>query len=80
MTTSKCIEWLGGLGFIKDYPAEKFYRDCKIGRSLNFTTLRAISAGDKLMIFYSFSPQKIDFDISGKLSPKLIMSNSIKWV
>lgn len=30
-TASLCIEWLGGLGFIKDYPAEKFYRDSKIG-------------------------------------------------
>eukprot|EP00039_Didymoeca_costata_P019815 m.339051 g.339051 ORF g.339051 m.339051 type:complete len:415 (+) comp18644_c0_seq1:225-1469(+) len=31
LTASKCIEWLGGVGFTKDYPAEKFYRDCKIG-------------------------------------------------
>lgn len=28
---SKAIEWMGGVGFVKDYPAEKFYRDCKIG-------------------------------------------------
>jgi len=31
LTASRCIEWLGGVGFTKDYPAEKFYRDCKIG-------------------------------------------------
>ncbi|XP_022521804.2 short/branched chain specific acyl-CoA dehydrogenase, mitochondrial [Astyanax mexicanus] len=31
VTTSKCIEWMGGVGFTKDYPIEKFYRDCKIG-------------------------------------------------
>merc|ERR1712146_831986 len=31
LSASKCIEWLGGIGFMKDYPAEKFYRDCKIG-------------------------------------------------
>eukprot|EP00035_Acanthoeca_spectabilis_P021874 m.440732 g.440732 ORF g.440732 m.440732 type:complete len:416 (-) comp18555_c0_seq1:904-2151(-) len=31
LTASKCIEWLGGPGFIKDYPAEKFFRDSKIG-------------------------------------------------
>ncbi|KAK6185629.1 hypothetical protein SNE40_007821 [Patella caerulea] len=31
LTTSKCIEWMGGVGFIKDYPIEKYYRDCKIG-------------------------------------------------
>jgi short/branched chain acyl-CoA dehydrogenase len=30
-TTSKCIEWMGGVGFTKDYPMERFYRDCKIG-------------------------------------------------
>ncbi|ESO86555.1 hypothetical protein LOTGIDRAFT_235352 [Lottia gigantea] len=31
LTTSKCIEWMGGVGFIKDYPVEKYFRDCKIG-------------------------------------------------
>ncbi|CAJ0559604.1 unnamed protein product, partial [Mesorhabditis spiculigera] len=30
-TTSKCVEWLGGVGFTKEFPAEKFYRDAKIG-------------------------------------------------
>uniref|UniRef100_A0A0K0F0S2 Short/branched chain specific acyl-CoA dehydrogenase, mitochondrial n=1 Tax=Strongyloides venezuelensis TaxID=75913 RepID=A0A0K0F0S2_STRVS len=30
-TTSKCIEWMGGVGFSKEYPVEKFFRDCKIG-------------------------------------------------
>ncbi|WAR21578.1 ACDSB-like protein [Mya arenaria] len=30
LTTTKCIEWMGGVGFTKDYPIEKFYRDCKI--------------------------------------------------
>ena len=29
--TSRCVEWLGGVGFVKDFPIEKFYRDCKIG-------------------------------------------------
>ncbi|KAI9034128.1 acyl-CoA dehydrogenase/oxidase [Hyaloraphidium curvatum] len=28
---SKCVEWLGGIGFTRDFPAEKYYRDCKIG-------------------------------------------------
>ncbi|XP_063818203.1 short/branched chain specific acyl-CoA dehydrogenase, mitochondrial [Pseudophryne corroboree] len=31
MTTSKCLEWMGGVGFTKDYPIEKYYRDVKIG-------------------------------------------------
>jgi short/branched chain acyl-CoA dehydrogenase len=30
-TASKVIEWMGGVGFTKEYPAEKFYRDSKIG-------------------------------------------------
>lgn len=29
--TIKCIDWMGGVGFTKDFPHEKFYRDCKIG-------------------------------------------------
>ncbi|CAF0864612.1 unnamed protein product [Brachionus calyciflorus] len=30
-TTSKCIDWMGGVGYTKDYPIEKYYRDCKVG-------------------------------------------------
>ncbi len=29
--TSKCVELFGGYGYSKEYPAEKFYRDAKIG-------------------------------------------------
>ncbi|XP_038071103.1 short/branched chain specific acyl-CoA dehydrogenase, mitochondrial-like [Patiria miniata] len=29
--TSRCVELMGGVGFTKDYPVEKFYRDCKAG-------------------------------------------------
>lgn len=29
--SSKAIEWMGGVGFTKDYPVEKFFRDSKIG-------------------------------------------------
>uniref|UniRef100_A0A3B3TZB8 Short/branched chain specific acyl-CoA dehydrogenase, mitochondrial n=1 Tax=Poecilia latipinna TaxID=48699 RepID=A0A3B3TZB8_9TELE len=38
LTTSKCIEWMGGVGFTKDYPIEKYYRDCKIGTIYEGTT------------------------------------------
>lgn len=31
LTTSKCVEWLGGVGFTRDFPVEKYYRDVKIG-------------------------------------------------
>lgn len=30
-TTSKCIEWMGGVGFTEDFPQEKYFRDAKIG-------------------------------------------------
>ncbi|KAF4684728.1 hypothetical protein FOZ63_009408 [Perkinsus olseni] len=29
---SKGIDWLGGVGYTKDYPLEKLYRDAKIGQ------------------------------------------------
>merc|ERR1719238_1124548 len=28
---SQCIDWLGGVGFTKEFIAEKFYRDAKVG-------------------------------------------------
>ena len=30
-TASIAIEWCGGVGFTRDLPIEKYYRDCKIG-------------------------------------------------
>ncbi len=30
-TSSKCLEIFGGYGYSKEYPAEKYYRDAKIG-------------------------------------------------
>lgn len=29
--TTKAVEWLGGVGFTRDFPVEKYYRDVKIG-------------------------------------------------
>ncbi|EPY78221.1 short/branched chain specific acyl-CoA dehydrogenase, mitochondrial precursor [Camelus ferus] len=31
LVTNKCIEWMGGVGYIKTYPVEKYFRDAKIG-------------------------------------------------
>ena len=31
MIASKAIDWMGGIGFVKSNPVEKFYRDAKIG-------------------------------------------------
>lgn len=37
-TTIKCIDWMGGVGFTRDFPQEKFYRDVKIGAIYEGTT------------------------------------------
>jgi alkylation response protein AidB-like acyl-CoA dehydrogenase len=37
-TASQAIEIFGGVGFTRDYPVEKFYRDAKIGRIYEGTT------------------------------------------
>jgi alkylation response protein AidB-like acyl-CoA dehydrogenase len=29
---SQCVEVFGANGFVRDYPAEKYYRDAKIGK------------------------------------------------
>ncbi len=31
-TASQCVEIFGGNGFVRDYPAEKYFRDSKIGK------------------------------------------------
>lgn len=30
-SASKCIELMGGVAFTREYPIEKYFRDCKIG-------------------------------------------------
>ncbi len=27
------IDWMGGVGYTSDYPIEKYYRDCKVGKN-----------------------------------------------
>ncbi|XP_065128929.2 short/branched chain specific acyl-CoA dehydrogenase, mitochondrial [Paramisgurnus dabryanus] len=49
LTTSKCIEWMGGVGFTKDYPIEKYYRDCKIGTIYEGTTNIQLSTMAKMI-------------------------------
>eukprot|EP00163_Fabomonas_tropica_P005515 TRINITY_DN1503_c0_g1_i1.p1 TRINITY_DN1503_c0_g1~~TRINITY_DN1503_c0_g1_i1.p1 ORF type:complete len:409 (-),score=97.60 TRINITY_DN1503_c0_g1_i1:59-1285(-) len=48
-TASKCIEWLGGVGFTKDFGAEKFYRDCKIGAIYEGTSNIQLSTIAKIL-------------------------------
>ena len=49
LTTSKCIEWLGGVGFTKDLGVEKFYRDAKIGTIYEGTSNIQLNTIAKLM-------------------------------
>ena len=47
--TVKCIDWMGGVGFTKDFPQEKFYRDCKIGTIYEGTSNIQLSTIAKLL-------------------------------
>lgn len=47
--TVKCIDWMGGVGFTKDFPQEKFYRDCKIGAIYEGTTNMQLSTIAKVI-------------------------------
>jgi alkylation response protein AidB-like acyl-CoA dehydrogenase len=47
---SKCVEFHGGVGFTKEYPAEKFYRDAKIGSIYEGTTNMQLQTIAKLLI------------------------------
>lgn len=46
---SRCVEMMGGVGFMKDYPVEKYYRDCKIGQIYEGTTFIQLSTIAKCM-------------------------------
>ncbi|MBV70653.1 MAG: acyl-CoA dehydrogenase [Myxococcales bacterium] len=51
---SMCLEFMGGVGFTKEYPAEKFYRDAKIGKIYEGTSNMQLATIGKLMRqFYS---------------------------
>lgn len=47
--TIKCIDWMGGVGFTKDFPQEKFYRDCKVGAIYEGTSNIQMSTIAKLI-------------------------------
>ena len=46
---SEALELFGGYGFIKDYPAEKFFRDAKIGKIYEGTTFMQLQTIAKLL-------------------------------
>jgi alkylation response protein AidB-like acyl-CoA dehydrogenase len=46
---SKSIEWMGGVGFTKEYGVEKFYRDAKIGAIYEGTSNIQLSTIGKIL-------------------------------
>ena len=46
---SMCIEFMGGVGFTKEYPVEKFYRDAKIGKIYEGTSNMQLATIAKLL-------------------------------
>jgi alkylation response protein AidB-like acyl-CoA dehydrogenase len=49
-TTSGCLELFGGYGYSKEYPAEKFYRDAKIGTIYEGTSNMQLQTIAKLLL------------------------------
>ncbi len=47
--SSECLELFGGYGFTKDYPAEKYFRDSKIGKIYEGTTFMQLQTIAKLL-------------------------------
>ncbi|KAK9497692.1 hypothetical protein O3M35_004368 [Rhynocoris fuscipes] len=47
--TAKCIDWMGGVGFTRDFPQEKFYRDAKIGSIYEGTSNMQLSTIAKFL-------------------------------
>ena len=47
---SKCVEFHGGVGFTKEYSAEKFYRDAKIGSIYEGTSNMQLQTIAKLLL------------------------------
>ena len=48
--TSLCVELLGGYGYTKDYPVEKFYRDAKIGTIYEGTSNMQLNTIAKILL------------------------------
>ena len=48
-TASQCVEFFGGVGFTRECPAEKFYRDAKIGKIYEGTSNMQLATIAKLI-------------------------------
>lgn len=56
-TASLCVEFMGGVGFTKEYPVEKLYRDAKIGKIYEGTSNMQLSTIAKLV--------QAEYDVKG---------------
>ncbi|MBR58751.1 MAG: acyl-CoA dehydrogenase [Myxococcales bacterium] len=51
--TSQCVEFLGGVGYSKEFPVEKYYRDAKIGQIYEGTSnLQRLTIAKQLLKHY----------------------------
>ena len=48
--TSQVIEIFGGYGYTKDYPAEKYFRDSKIGKIYEGTSFMQLQTIAKILL------------------------------
>ena len=48
--TSAAVEVFGGYGYTRDYPAEKYYRDAKIGKIYEGTSFMQLSTVAKIIL------------------------------
>lgn len=51
--TNSCIQILGGMGYVEDYPVERYYRDAKITEIIGgVTDVQKLIVTDELMKEY----------------------------
>lgn len=50
LVTSKALELFGGYGYVKEYPAEKYYRDAKIGKIYEGTSFMQLNTIAKIVL------------------------------
>ncbi|HMY21272.1 MAG TPA: acyl-CoA dehydrogenase, partial [Polyangium sp.] len=53
---SQCVEFFGGVGFTKEYPAEKYYRDAKIGKIYEGKVKDPAKAFDRYLAAFELAP------------------------
>lgn len=57
-TASQCVEIFGGNGYVRDYPAEKYFRDAKIGKIYEGTSNMQLMTIAKQLLSHPVSLQE----------------------